>query len=219
VGRRWVSALLGALACAVGLLWTWLLAFGTDAGVRLDQRIYIELAERRPAWGTQFALDATRLGDPAWFLVLVCIALAIPLVRRRWSAAAAGAVVIIGANLTTQLLQELTFGDRHVLLMPRAYWPSGHATAMVSVAFALLLGVPGPLRPVAALAAVVAAAVMGWAVVVVASHLPSDVVAAVLVCGIWMSPAVGGLAAAADRVREPVSGCGDQPAAAAHASS
>ena len=102
MGSRWLSALLVAGACAVGLLWTWLLAFGTDAGVRLDQRIYLELAERRPSWGAEFALDATRLGDPEWFLVLACIALAVPLVRRRWSAAAAAAVVIVGANLTTQ---------------------------------------------------------------------------------------------------------------------
>ena len=199
MGGRWVSALLAAAGCAIGLFWTWLIAFGTDAGVRADQRIYIELAERRPTWGAEFALDATRLGDPRWFLVLVCLALAIPLVRRRWLPAAAAAVVIVGANVTTQVLQELTYGDRHVLLMPRAYWPSGHTTAVVSVALALLLGVPKPLRPLAAAAVVVAAGVMGWAVVVVASHLPSDVIAAVFVCGIWASLAVAGLDAVADR--------------------
>jgi membrane-associated phospholipid phosphatase len=198
VGSRWVSALLAAAGCAIGLFWTWLVAF-SDAGVRADQRIYVEHAERRPAWGADFALDATHLVDPARFLVLVCIVLAIPLVRRRWLAAVAGAAVIIGANLTTQLLQEITYGDRVVFLMPRAYWPSGHTTAVVSVALALLLGVPKPMRPLAAAAVVIAAAVMGWAVVVVATHLPSDVVAAVFVCGIWASLAVAGMAAAADR--------------------
>jgi len=64
--------------------------------------------------------------------------------------------------------------------------------------------VPKPMRPFAAAAVVIAAAVMGWAVVVRATHLPSDVVAAVFVCGIWASLAVAGLVAVADR-RSPSS--------------
>ncbi|HEX5782181.1 MAG TPA: hypothetical protein VFX80_09670, partial [Solirubrobacteraceae bacterium] len=141
MGSRWFSALLVATACAIGLLWTWAIAF-TDAGVRLDQRIYVELAQRRPAGGADFAVAVTHLGEPRWFLALVAGALAIPLVRRRWALAAAVAVLIVGANVTTQILQELTIGHRHVLLMPRAYWPSGHTTAAVSVALALVIGVP-----------------------------------------------------------------------------
>ena len=193
MGSRWLSALLVAAACAIGLLWTWLVAFGTDAGARLDQRIYVELAQRRPAGGAQFAVDVTHLGDPRPVLVIVAAVLAIPLVRRRWAVAAAVAILIAGANVTTQLLQELTIGHRHVLLMPRAYWPSGHTTAAVSVALALVIGVPRSLRLPAAVLAVVATAVMGWALVVMATHLPSDVLAAVFVCGVWASLVVAGL--------------------------
>ena len=149
--------------------------------------------------------SATRSGSS----YCVFLTLAIPLARRRWLPLAAAVAVIVGANVTTQVLQEQTYGDRHVLLMPRAYWPSGHTTAVVSVALALLLGVPKPLRPLAAAAVVVAAGVMGWAVVVVATHLPSDVVAAVFVCGVWASLAVAGLVAVADR-RSPA-GTGSEP--------
>ena len=100
--------------------------------------------------------------------------------------------------------------------MPRAYWPSGHMTAIVSVALALLLGVPKPFRPVAAMAAVVAAAVMGG---LLSGSTFRAMIAAVFVCGIWASLAVAGLAASADRVPEKEPAAGDQPAEAAQASS
>ena len=193
MGGRRLSALLVAGASSVGLLWTWLVAFGTDAGVRLDQRIYVELAERRPTGGARFAVDFTHLGDPRWFLSLGAGVLAVALVRRRWAVVAAAAILLVGANVTTQVLQELTAGHRHVLLMPRAYWPSGHTTAVVSVAVALVIAVPPALRVPAAILAVVTTAVMGWAVVVIGTHLPSDVLAAVFVCGVWASLAVAGL--------------------------
>lgn len=198
MGSRWFSALLAAAAGAIGLLWTWAIAF-SDWGVRTDQRLYVELAERRPAGATQVAIDATQFGNPGWFSLLVVLVLAVPLVRRRWAVLAAVAILIVGANLTTQVLQELTFGDRHVLLQPRAYWPSGHTTAVLSVGLGLAIGVPRWLRLPAAVVAVAGTVVMGWALVVVATHLPSDVIAAVFVCGIWGSLVVAGLLALADQ--------------------
>ena len=77
--------------------------------------------------------------------------------------------------------------------MPRAYWPSGHTTAAVSVALGLVIGVPRSLRVPASVLAVAVTAVMGWAVVVIATHLPSDALGAVFVCGMWASLAVTGL--------------------------
>jgi membrane-associated phospholipid phosphatase len=193
VGSRGLSALLVAGASVLGLFWTWLVAFHTDAGARADQRIVLELAERRPPEVARFAVDVARLADPGPYLILVALVLAVPLVQRRWLVAAAVAVLIAAANLTTQLLQELTYGDRHVLLMPRAYWPSGHTTAIASVGLGLLLVVPRRLRVPAAGLAVIATAVIGWAMIVLGAHLPSDVVAAVFVCGTWASLVVRGL--------------------------
>ena len=95
---------------------------------------------RRTQQGFELATKTTRLADPGIFLLLVACVLAVPLVRRRWALAAAVAALVLGANVTTQVLQELTYGHRHVLLMPRAYWPSGHTTAMVSLVLGLLLG-------------------------------------------------------------------------------
>ena len=193
MGKRWVSALLVAGACAVGLLWTWLIAFATDAGVEADQRLYVKIAAGRTAEAVGLAWDAKRLGDPGVFIVLVVCVMAVPLLRRRWVLAAVVAALIVGANLSTQVLQELTLGHRHVLLLPRAQWPSGHTTAVVSAALGLLLGAPPGLRwPIAVLTVAVALAV-GWAVILLGSHLPSDVAGAVFVCGIWASLAVAAL--------------------------
>jgi membrane-associated phospholipid phosphatase len=201
VGSRWLSALLAAGACAVGLFWTWLLAFETDLGVRADERIYVAVALRRTPRAAELASHTARLGDPSVYLLLVACVLAIPLLRHRWVLAASGAVLLAGANLTTQVLQELTYGDRHVLLVPGAYWPSGHTTAMVSLVLALVLGVPRSARFPAALVAIVAAIAMGWAVIVLSSHLPSDVVGAAFVCGIWAALVLAALLWREDRFR------------------
>jgi membrane-associated phospholipid phosphatase len=201
VGSRWLSALLAAGACALGLFWTWLVAFETHAGVSGDQRIYTEIAIRRTTQGFELATKTTRLADPGIFLLLVACVLAVPLLRRRWALAAAAAALVLGANLTTQALQDLTYGHRHVLLMPRAYWPSGHTTAMVSLALGLLLGAPRVLRWPAATVAVAGTLAMGWAVIVLGTHLPSDVAGAVFVCGMWAALVLAVLLWRADRVR------------------
>ena len=213
MGSRWLSALLAAGACAVGLLWTWLLAFGSDLGVRADQRLYVEVAIRNTVESARWAELTTRLAEPRVFLLLVACVLAVPLLRRRWWVAAAVAVLLVGANLTTQLLQALTFGDRQVLLQPRAYWPSGHTTAAVSLALGLAIGAPRILRWPVALLAVAVSLAMGWAVVALSTHLPSDVAGAFFVCGIWASLVVAGLLWRSDRLR--AAGAGRSGAGAA----
>jgi membrane-associated phospholipid phosphatase len=231
VGSRRLSALLVAGACALGLLCTWLIAFGTDAGLRLDQRIYDAVAARRTAQAAGLATHIRQLADPGGFLVLVAVVLAVPVLRRRWLLVAAVAAVVMGANATTQVLQELTYGGRHVVSIPRAYWPSGHTTAIVSLALGLLISVPRPARIPVGLFAVAAAVAMGWAVTVLGSHLPSDIVGAVFVCGMWAAAVQAGMLwldrqAPEDRAREQLdhqhdpaqeAGHVDDPAAVADA--
>ena len=215
MGSRRLSALLVAGACALGLLWTWLIAFGTDAGLRLDQRIYAAVAVRRTAEAAELATSIRRLADPAGFLLLVAVVLAVPLLRRRWPLVAAVAVVILGANATTQVLQELTYGGRHVVSIERAYWPSGHTTAIVSLALGLLISVPRQARIPVGLSAVAGAAAMGWAVTVLGSHLPSDVAGAVFVCGMWAAAVQAGILWRADRAGARAAGAGRSGAEAA----
>jgi hypothetical protein len=138
-------------------------------------------------------LNATSLPS----LVLVCVAVAaIGMVRRRMDLAVGAAIMVIGANLTIQLLKaRLTRPDLDGFPAPNSF-PSGHAGAAASVAFALLLVLPAAIRGLVALIGATYASVIAVATVWAEWHRPSDTVAALLIVLAW-----GALVAAALRVR------------------
>ena len=92
--------------------------------------------------------------------------------------------------MTTQLLKPLLAAPRPITLLEfpvvaAASWPSGHATAVMSLALCSVLAAQARLRPfVAALGAAFAVAVcysfleLGW-------HYPSDVLGGFLVAAAW----------------------------------
>jgi membrane-associated phospholipid phosphatase len=131
------------------------------------------------------AEQAPRLADPTSFVILSLLVVAIPLWRRRWCTAVAVVGLIVASNLTTQVLQSATADTRLAFVLPYAQWPSGHVTAIVSVALGLVLGVPRAARGYAVVAAIALTFVLGWAVVAGHMHLPSDVFGAVFVTGAW----------------------------------
>ncbi|WP_307845035.1 phosphatase PAP2 family protein [Actinotalea solisilvae] len=120
--------------------------------------------------------------------------------RRRVVLAVQVALLMGGANLTTQVLKrwvldrpDVGIGD-HLL----ASLPSGHTTAAASVAVALLLVVPRRVRPAAAVAGTVYTLATGVSTLVAGWHRPSDVVAAVLVVLAW-----AGVASVAGALLDP----------------
>ncbi len=111
--------------------------------------------------------------------------------RRSATKRLAALAVVAGANLTTQTASRSLLAHpraRQLLGADQLEWdgfPSGHATAAASIAIAFAFVVPARLLPaVAALGACLAAA-MGWAVLVLNWHYPSDVVGGILVAGAW----------------------------------
>lgn len=118
--------------------------------------------------------------------VAVC---AMALVQRRPRLALAALAVVIGANLTTQVLKEVVL-DRTDLLeglfypLPNSF-PSGHATAAASIAVALILVLPPLLRaPIVVLAAIVVA-VVGVSTLVAGWHRMADAVGGSFVATAW----------------------------------
>ena len=79
-----------------------------------------------------------------------CLTL-IALVRGRLRHAIVVAVVLVAANVTTQLLKPLATVSRPAEAPPRAPlvdgWPSGHMTAAMTLALCLVLVAPARLRP------------------------------------------------------------------------
>ena len=141
----------------------------------------------------------TDLVDPLPYALAGLVLCAVALVRgRRWSAVTvAGLLVITGA--TTQIL-------KHVLVSPRfelwlgtnqigdGAWPSGHATAAMTLALCAVLVAPSRLRPTIAVLGGAFALAVGYALIVLAWHYPSDVIGGYLVAGLWTSLALAALA-------------------------
>ena len=120
------------------------------------------------------ALNGTSLVS----LVLVCVAAAaIGMVRRRIGLAVAAALMVLGANLSAQLLKmRLDRPDLDGFPAPNSF-PSGHTTAAVSVAFALVLVLPSAIRGTVALIGAAYVTVIAVATVWAEWHRPSDTVA------------------------------------------
>jgi membrane-associated phospholipid phosphatase len=203
--RRAKQSLLAALA-GVGLLaLVYELAFNTGWGLSADRRVlsgFTSLDRPRLHW-TEYKI--AHLGDPKKFVIGTVLLVAVALLRRRPRTAAAVVAILAGANLTTQILKPAlgalrSTGDSgaHV---SAASFPSGHATASLSLALCAVLVAPARFRPlVAALGAVFSIAVtfsllaLGW-------HFPSDVVGGYIVVGTWTALAVA--AVLASEVRWP----------------
>ena len=130
----------------------------------------------------------------AWGIVLVVFAL-----RRRlpWVALAV-AILLPLAPLSAELLKPL-LAHSHDQLGPRhitsASWPSGHATAALALAWcALLVAAPAHRRLVAIVGGAFALAV-GAALLLLAWHMPSDVVGGYLLATFWAALAFAALRA------------------------
>ncbi len=106
--------------------------------------------------------------------------------RRRYEAAAAAVALVLGANVTTQLLKRAIQREDFGMLTVASF-PSGHATVIVSVSLAALLVAPAAGRTVVSALATGAITVTAAATLVASWHRPSDVLGAILVCLVWGS--------------------------------
>lgn len=189
-------ALTGAAVGVLLLALTWYAAHYVGVVKRADVNIlagFLQLHRPRVDRLTGFIAN---LCDPVPYVFLAATPILVAVVRGRPRVAVAIGVILLGANETTQLLKPLLAGPRDALgvdpLSP-ASWPSGHATAAMSLALCAVIGAPARRRPlVAAVMAAFATAVcysfleLGW-------HYPSDVLGGFLVASVWTLLAIAGL--------------------------
>lgn len=135
-----------------------------------------------------------------WGLALVAVALR----RRRPLLALAVAFVLGLAPLTAELLKPL-LAHPHAWVagdwVKAASWPSGHASAVTALVLCAILVAPRRLRPLVAGLGVTFAVAVGLSLLILAWHLPSDVVGGYLVGTLWVALALAGLRAADARSR------------------
>jgi membrane-associated phospholipid phosphatase len=138
--------------------------------------------------GHAYALDLVHMFDPAPYAVLSLSLVAGAVIARRPRAAAAALVTMLGAGVTTQFLKPLLAFQRDFPPMhymgPIAY-PSGHTTAVMSLALALIIVSPARLRPLAAAAGGLLTVATVFSLLVLGSHYPSDIVGGLLVASTW----------------------------------
>ena len=191
VRRNPMAAL--AVLFGFGLALTYLLFVRSAVGQKVDNAALIG----RGVVPEEFVADAWTILDTISVVGLALATLAIVTVaalRGRWWQAAGAGVVILGANLTTQVLKHVVLTRPDLTaqtIKDFNTFPSGHATVAISVAAALLLVVTARQRALVAVPAMVYATAVGVATVTAGWHRPSDAIGAWFVVGAWTAAVAG----------------------------
>jgi membrane-associated phospholipid phosphatase len=189
--------LLAALACLVGLVLAGLLALAVPGAHERDAAMLHGF----------LGLDRPSVHRAIWFLAHLCdtlpyacaglLCIAFALARRRGWRAVAVACLLAVTGVTTQLLKHALAQPRLEHWLPEQVatnsWPSGHSTAAMTLALCAILVAPPVLRASAAMLGGAFAVGVGYAVLVLGWHYPSDVLGGFLVAGSWTSLAVAAL--------------------------
>jgi membrane-associated phospholipid phosphatase len=118
--------------------------------------------------------------------------------------AAAAGLLLVGANVSSQVLKELLAYPRdrppvphvHHHFIADAAYPSGHGTAAMALAAAVLLAVPRANRPLAAVVGLVYTLGVSFSILVLQWHFVSDVIGGFLLATAWSLVALAAYRAA-----------------------
>ncbi len=186
-------ALTGAGLLLLVLLACWYAAFHDVVLAQADAHAYFafySLSLEHP----QLAHLATRIAGlclPSPYVYLAAVPVIIALLRRRWALAIGLLVMIPGAVVTSELLKPLlaaprpALGVAHTPISAQGSWPSGHSTAAMILAMALVLASPARWRPYAAVAGTLCSLAVIYSVLSLGWHYPSDALGGILIAAIW----------------------------------
>jgi membrane-associated phospholipid phosphatase len=186
--RRARYAAVGALAGIVAMALTWYLAHYVAPVRRADADVlqgFLGLGRPRL---DQLTTAIATLCNPMPFVLLAAVPVAIALVRGRPRVALALGLLLLGANETTQLLKPLLGGPRDPVagvFLTGSTWPSGHATASMSLALAMVIAAPSRLRPLVGTLMAAFAVAVCWSFLELGWHYPSDVLGGYEVASVW----------------------------------
>lgn len=198
------TALTGAALCFTGLVVTGVLALLVPVAEQRDAATLQGFRSLNRGPVTEIADRVASLCDPGPYGVFAVLLVLVALARRRWRLAVAVPLVVFLAPATSQLLKPLLATPRTqdwlgAGQIASAAWPSGHATAAMTLALCGVLVAPARLRPAAGVLGGGLAIAVSYAILVLAWHFPSDVLGGFLVAGLWTSLAVAALLALEER--------------------
>lgn len=183
---RPLLSLLAAVLCAAAVVGLARLAVGTASGQRMDQLI-LSGAQAHQGRLSQYATLAVESVSTPVIGALLAVALVLVLVRRQAALLVPLVAVVLGANLTTQVIKHLLV-TREALgpgieVTPNSF-PSGHTT-LAATAMVVLVLASGRARVLLAPLGALWTAAAGVGTLVVGWHRPSDVVGAIAVAAAW----------------------------------
>ena len=195
-----------AALCLLGLVVVWLVAELVPAARVRDAALLQHFTALSGPHVDAAAQRLIRLLDPLamtfWGVALVMFAIA----RRRGREAIAVGVVFVAAPLCADFLKPLLahgHDSAGVVQIGAASWPSGHATAAMTLVLCTALAAPRRMRPLVAIIGGAFALAVGCALLIRAWHMPSDVLGGYLLAGLWMALAVACLHALERRRPRP----------------
>jgi membrane-associated phospholipid phosphatase len=205
------AALLIAGLCVLALALTWVVAALVPATHAKDAVALYDFTLLGRPRVDDLANALLHLLEPGLYILWGVLLMAAALWRRRPLTALAVGIVMGMAPLTAETLKPLLahahsriYGDE----ITAASWPSGHASAATALVMCAVLVAPQRLRPTIAVLGALFAAAVGFSLVLLAWHLPSDVLGGYLVGTLWTALAVAGLRAAEARSRSRRLGSG-----------
>lgn len=186
VNWRRISRIFLVVVAFIGLVVLIRVTLHTTVGQALDQLVLetVRIAAHRVSPLISLLKSSVSYLSVALACALVML---IATARRRYALAIRVGVLIIGANITTQLLKTWILDRPYRGIGPNLAnsFPSGHSTVVLSVAFGLIMVTSQRLRSVVEVGVAVAAALALIAILVSGWHRPSDAIGATLVCFMW----------------------------------
>jgi membrane-associated phospholipid phosphatase len=194
--RRAKVALIGAATGVLLLAATWYASRFIVVVQRADDSILRGFAELNRPGLDRVTRFIAGLCDPQSYVFLAAIPVLVAIVRGRPRVAVTVAVIMLSANETTQLLKPLLAEPRAIaggFALAAGSWPSGHATAAMSLTLCSVIAAPARRRPIVAAAMAAFAIAVCYSFLELEWHYPSDVLGGFLVAGTWTLLGVAGL--------------------------
>jgi membrane-associated phospholipid phosphatase len=196
------AALALAGACLLALSAIWSIAELVPAAQLRDALTLQDFMNLSRPGVDSIANFLLRLLDPMIFILWGTALVAFAAAREQWRVAVAVIVVMGLSPLSAEILKPLlahahdSVGYEHI---GAASWPSGHSTAAAALALSAVLVAPASIRTAVASVAALFVVAVSASLLILAWHMPSDVLGGWFVAAFWMSLAVAALRAAERR--------------------
>jgi membrane-associated phospholipid phosphatase len=185
--RPRASLLLAAATCAFAAAVTGVLALVVAVTERADLRVSLAVSRLDTSHSSAALAAVGHLADPLPYAIAGLVLTAIAWLRGERRLALAVPLLFVATGLTTELLKRATDSARW---FDAPGWPSGHATAAVTVALCAVLVSPPRLRPLVAAAGGAFAIAVAGSMVARSAHMASDVIAGSLIAAAYVLAAL-----------------------------